>query len=143
MEPMIPFFLISRRRYPCILSSARPLSLFDLLTWSRLRIGENEWASAVTATGKVLIGAPATESAGMGTRPATPLPSSSETAQVEAPLGLEPGATTIWDEQVDPQSGRTYYINKSTAQTQWERPAEMDAPRTAAVSQPLSSIFTL
>ena len=43
-------------------------------------------------------------------------------------------AATIWDEQVDPQSGRTYYINKSTAQTQWERPAEMDAPRTAAVS---------
>ena len=50
-------------------------------------------------------------------------------------------APTIWDEQVDPQSGRTYYINKSTAQAQWERPAEMDAPRAAAVSQ--ASIFTL
>ena len=59
--------------------------------------------------------------------------------KAQAALGLEPGATTIWDEQVDPQSGRTYYINKSTAQTQWERPAEMDAPRTAAVSQPLFS----
>ena len=51
---------------------------------------------------------------------------------------VQPPAT-IWDEQVDPQSGRTYYFNKSTAQTQWERPAEMDAPRTAAVSQPLFS----
>ena len=69
MSASILFFLISRRRHPCILLSARPLSLFDWLTWSRLRIGENEWASAVTATGKVLIGAPATESAGMGTRP--------------------------------------------------------------------------
>ena len=48
-------------------------------------------------------------------------------------LVVQPVAT-IWDEQVDPQSGRSYYINKSTAQTQWERPAEMDAPRTAAVS---------
>ena len=51
-----------------------------------------------------------------------------------APNPVVQPAATIWDEQVDPQSGRTYYINKSTAQTQWERPAEMDAPRTAAVS---------
>ena len=61
MSASILFFLLSRHRHPCVISSSAALSLVDLGTSSRrlLRIGKNEWVSAVTAKGRVLISPPA------------------------------------------------------------------------------------
>jgi len=42
-------------------------------------------------------------------------------------------APKVWIEYFTPE-GRPYYYNSQTSQTQWERPAEMDAPPPAAAS---------
>lgn len=41
-----------------------------------------------------------------------------------------------WSERVDPTSGKTYYVNRETKQTTWQRPPELDV---ASVVSPASS----
>ena len=38
------------------------------------------------------------------------------------------GAKTLWKPVVDPNSGKTYYVNRETKETVWKKPADADTP---------------
>lgn len=44
------------------------------------------------------------------------------------PLEGGGGAKTLWKPVVDPASGRTYYVNRDTKATVWQKPADADQP---------------
>ena len=35
---------------------------------------------------------------------------------------------TLWKPVNDPKSGRTYYVNRNTKETRWDKPADADQP---------------
>ena len=37
-------------------------------------------------------------------------------------------AKTLWKPVTDPNSGRTYYVNRNTKETRWDKPADADQP---------------
>eukprot|EP01043_Picozoa_sp_COSAG02_P034782 COSAG02_NODE_2452_length_8826_cov_16.362668_8_plen_125_part_00 len=46
---------------------------------------------------------------------------------------------TLWKSVVDPSSGRTYYVNRNTKATVWEKPADADKPWVKPEDQQLPS----
>jgi hypothetical protein len=54
---------------------------------------------------------------------------SSPSENIENPMntGWERGGNAVWKEVVDKNSGKTYYVNRQTRATTWDRPPELDA----------------
>lgn len=49
--------------------------------------------------------------------------------------GFGDDVKTLWKPVVDPSSGRTYYVNRNTKATVWEKPADADQPWVKADQQ--------
>ena len=97
-------------------------------------MGADPEASPATATPVAAQVAPVRPSMALPTPTAAPAPAPVAAAPAPAPAAAAAAPSSVWRSAVDPNSGKTYYYNKATKQTVWQRPAELDAPAPAATA---------